>query len=429
MAGMNRLPAPDSASYPRMAALWLLLLFSLWSGVNLLQSPIQAQRALTVTCALEPASLSAGQESRWSLMLDGVDGSPLQSMEFVINYPADALTFADSAPQSQGINLDLTQAALEILGPLEITQNQVDPDAGQIRFTATRQLAVSIAITESSPFTNTAFPLAQIDLTAQEEGLATFSFQRVVLQDEGGNALDVRVDPCLLAVDVPLPTSTPTISPLATSTPTISPPPTSTPTISPLPTATISPLPTPTWTFTPVSPLATPFPTPTPTWTWTPTWTPTATETWTPTFTPTPTVVVISTPTPRTGQQQSPLSTPPVSPLEMPTATTTDTPTPTVTPFEEEVAEETPEPVDEPTPAPTLAPAITATPTPTPTATPTVMINLTPIPGADGALVPQTGPAPSVPLITDSLGFLILGWITLIGGLLILLLIWILRRT
>jgi hypothetical protein len=425
MADMNRLPVADFPPYPRIGALLLLLIFTLWSATGLFQPPLQAQDGITVTCAAAPAELTVGEESRWSLLLGGVDGSPLQSMAFVIDYPADSLNFQDSSAQSQGINLALTREAMEILGPLEITENQVDETVGQIRFSATRQLAVSVTITESSPFTNTAFPLVQIDLTAQEAGLVEFTFQGVALQDEGGETLDVRVERCLLAVDVPMPTATPTISVIPTEAPT----PTPTATISVLPTVSILPTATPTWTFTPVSPLATPFPTATPTETWTPTWTPTPTETWTPTFTPTPTVVVISTPTPRTGQQQSPLSTPELGASEQPSPL--ETPTPTPTPTDTATATVTPtEQAEEPTPAPTEPPAITPTPTSTPT--PQVVVNLTPIPEvAEVMRAPsQSTPAsPSVLMITDSFSFLILGWVTLIGGALLLLLIWILRRT
>jgi hypothetical protein len=88
----------------------------------------------------------------------------------------------------------------------------------------------------------------------------------------------------------PTPTPTPTPSPTRTSTPTPTPP-TRTPTPTPTPTPTRTPTPTPTGTAGPTS---TPTPTPTPTPTGTPTPTPTSTPG--PTATPTPTPTPTATP-------------------------------------------------------------------------------------------------------------------------------------
>jgi len=127
--------------------------------------------------------------------------------------------------------------------------------------------------------------------------------------------LDLRV-----LVEVPEPTSTPTVTPVP-PTPTFTCTPTATNTWTPVPTDTWTPTPTDTWTPTPTF---TPVP-PTPTDTWTPT--PTDTDTPTPTFTPVPPTPTF-TYTPTNTWTPSPTST---STLVPPTSTATSTPTVTPT--------------------------------------------------------------------------------------------------
>ncbi len=224
--------------------------------------PAMGQTETIVRCRLERTEILVGEQT--TLYIEVLNVSNLYGYQLDLYFDHDVV-------QLSGVQQEDVEGMVlgDFLSPDFVVNNEIDNAFGVV-YLALTQIAPKPARSGSGE-------LARATVKATDSGTSEFSLERVILADVEGNAIDRRIQECVLNILEPgQPTSTPTTTttpPTATPTPTethtptsttpvIGTPPTPTQTLTP----TISPTPsiTPSPTFTPIIPTTTPTQTPVP---------------------------------------------------------------------------------------------------------------------------------------------------------------------